>query len=128
MSLDGDILNVAMHWVVRLLEIGGTAVIAFGAVASTAGFLRLVMARISPEERFRSYRASLGRSILLGLELLVAADIIRTVTIEPTLEGVAVLGGLILVRTFLSFSLEAEIDGRWPWQRAMGGSQPNRPL
>src|SRR5690606_628944 len=111
-GLDGDLLNVAMHWVVRVLEIGGAAVITLGAIVSTAGFLRLVLARVPPEERFRSYRASLGRSILLGLELLVAADIIRTVTIEPTLTGVAVLGGLILVRTFLSFSLEAEIDGR----------------
>lgn len=126
--MDGDLLNVAMHWVVRVLEIGGAAVITFGAIVSTADFLRLVLARVPPEERFRSYRASLGRSILLGLELLVAADIIRTVTIEPTLTGVAVLGALILVRTFLSFSLEAEIDGRWPWQRASGGNPPGSSL
>ncbi|MDF2696203.1 MAG: hypothetical protein K0S65_4586, partial [Labilithrix sp.] len=63
------------------------------------------------------YRRALGRSILLGLELLVAADIIRTVAITPTLESVAVLAAIVLIRTFLSFSLELEISGRWPWQK-----------
>jgi hypothetical protein len=59
------------------------------------------------------------RSILLGLEFLVAADIIRTVAVQPSLENVAVLGLIVLIRTFLSFSLEVEIDGRWPWRRAV---------
>jgi uncharacterized membrane protein len=58
----------------------------------------------------------LGQSILLGLEFLVAADIIRTVAVSPTLESVTVLAAIILIRTFLSFSLELEITGRWPWQ------------
>ncbi len=65
------------------------------------------------------FRRSLGRAILLGLELLVAADIIKTVAISPTLESVAVLGGIVLIRTFLSFSLELEITGRWPWQQKL---------
>ena len=60
----------------------------------------------------------MGRSILLCLEFLVAADIINTVAIEPTLESLAVLAGIVIIRTFLSFSLEVEIEGRWPWQRA----------
>ena len=60
-----------------------------------------------------------GRSILLGLEFLVAADIIRTVALQPSLQNVAVLGLIVLIRTFLSFSLEVEIDGRWPWRRAV---------
>jgi uncharacterized membrane protein len=64
-----------------------------------------------------TFRRMLGRAILTGLELLVAADIIRTVAIDPTLESVAVLGVIVLIRTFLSFSLEVEIDGRWPWQK-----------
>jgi uncharacterized membrane protein len=64
-----------------------------------------------------NYR-QVGRSILLGVELLVAADIIRTVAITPTLTSVAVLAGIVLIRTFLSFSLELEITGRWPWQQA----------
>lgn len=61
--------------------------------------------------------------ILIGLELLVAADIIRTVAVEPTLEGVAVLALIVIVRTFLSFSLEVELYGRWPWQRAESESE-----
>ena len=59
-----------------------------------------------------------GRSILLGLEFLVAADIIRTVAVQPSLQNVAVLGLIVLIRRFLSFSPEVEIDGRWPWRRA----------
>jgi uncharacterized membrane protein len=68
------------------------------------------------EEAYRIVRTVFGRSILLGLEFLVAADIIRTVAVQPSLENVAVLGLIVLIRTFLSFSLEVEIDGRWPWQ------------
>lgn len=66
---------------------------------------------------YRLYRQLLGRSILLGLELLVAADIIRTVAVTPTFESVGVLAIIVLIRTFLSFSLELEITGRWPWQK-----------
>ena len=66
------------------------------------------------------FRKSLGRSILTGLELLVAADIIRTVAIEPTLQSVLVLGMIVLIRTFLSMSLEVEIEGKWPWRRGEG--------
>lgn len=66
---------------------------------------------------YRSYRQLLGRSILLGLELLVAADIIRTVAVTPTFASVGVLAIIVLIRTFLSFSLELEITGRWPWQK-----------
>jgi hypothetical protein len=67
----------------------------------------------------RIVRTVFGRSILLGLEFLVAADIIRTVAAQPSLQNVAVLGLIVLIRTFLSFSLEVEIDGRWPWRRAV---------
>jgi uncharacterized membrane protein len=73
------------------------------------------------EEVYRIVRTVFGRSILLGLEFLVAADIIRTVAVQPSLENVAVLGLIVLIRTFLSFSLEVEIDGRWPWQHAVLG-------
>ena len=65
-------------------------------------------------------RSNFGRSILLGLEFLIAADIINTVAVRPTLQSVIVLGAIVLIRTFLSFSLELEIDGRWPWQRRAG--------
>lgn len=66
---------------------------------------------------YRAFRQQLGRAILLGLELLVAADIIRTVSEIPTLEEVFVLAVIVLIRTFLSFTLEVELEGRWPWQK-----------
>jgi uncharacterized membrane protein len=66
---------------------------------------------------YTRFRRVLGRAILLGLELLVAADIIKTVAVTPTLESVAVLAIIVLIRTFLSWSLELEISGRWPWQK-----------
>jgi uncharacterized membrane protein len=73
---------------------------------------------------FQRYRADVGRSILLGLEFLVAADIINTVAIDPSLESLAVLAGIVLIRTFLSFALEVEIEGQLPWQR--GAERPDR--
>jgi uncharacterized membrane protein len=72
--------------------------------------------RVRGANYYGQYKALLGRSLLLGLEILVAADIVRTVALEPTLDSVAVLGILVLIRTFLSWSLVVEIDGRWPWQ------------
>ena len=69
------------------------------------------------------FRSGLGRSILLGLEFLVAADIINTVAVEPTIESLFVLAGIVLIRTFLSFSLQVEIDGRWPWQKGQSAQE-----
>jgi uncharacterized membrane protein len=66
--------------------------------------------------RYEQLKISLGRSLLLGLEILVAADIVRTVALEATLQSVVVLGLLVLIRTFLSWALVVEIEGRWPWQ------------
>ncbi|MFN8175195.1 MAG: DUF1622 domain-containing protein [Solirubrobacteraceae bacterium] len=68
----------------------------------------------------REYRTRLGRALLLGLEILVAADVVRTVAVDPSLESAAVLGMLVVIRTFLSWSLSVEIDGRWPWQAGGG--------
>src|ERR1700712_4211152 len=97
-----------------ILDDAGVLIILGGAAISTA----LVIARIIRGQRpvYRAYRQYLGRSILLGLEFLVAADIIRTVAVTPTLDSVVVLAAIILIRTFLSFSLELEITGQWPWQ------------
>jgi len=69
-------------------------------------------------DTYRQIRQDIGRGILLGLEFLVAADIIRTVAVTPTLEGVLVLGLIVLIRTFLSTALQVELEGQWPWQRA----------
>ncbi|WP_160667490.1 DUF1622 domain-containing protein [Pseudarthrobacter sp. ATCC 49987] len=109
------------------MDIAGVAVMVLGAVISIPMALRGFQPRKLPEGAeplsvYRSYRQLLGRSILLGLELLVAADIIRTVAVTPTFESVGVLAIIVLIRTFLSFSLELEITGRWPWQTQPGGS------
>jgi uncharacterized membrane protein len=93
----------------------GVAIIAIGAVIA-AGFA-LGRLRRKESDTYEKLRQQLGRSILLGLELLVAADIIRTVAVTPTAQSVAVLAGIVLIRTFLSWSLELEISGRWPWQK-----------
>lgn len=82
-----------------------------------------------PEELYRQARLSVGRSILLGLELLVAADIIRTVAVSPSFQSVGVLAAIVAIRTFLSFTLEMEISGRWPWQaepQAAGAAKSRR--
>ena len=93
----------------------GVAVIAGGAVLA----LFMTVGRIRREDggAYDFFRRRLGRAILLGLEFLVAADIIRTVAVTPTAESVAVLGGIVLIRTFLSFSLQLEVTGAWPWQQ-----------
>ena len=110
-----------------LMDFAGVAVMVLGAVMSIPLSLRgyrpkRLPADSEPLSVYRSYRQLLGRSILLGLELLVAADIIRSVAITPTFESVGVLAVIVLIRTFLSFSLELEITGRWPWQSQREGS------
>lgn len=102
----------------KVIDVAGVAAMVTGAIIGTV--IAVTSLSQKRESVYRDYRRFLGRSILLGLELLVAADIIRTVAITPTLDSVAVLGAIVLIRTFLSFSLELEISGRWPWQ-----SKPN---
>jgi uncharacterized membrane protein len=111
----------------RFFEGAGVAVMVLGTLASIVmGVAR--HRRQSGESAFRSFREKVGRSILLGLELLVAADIIRTVSEEPTLRGVLVLGLVVLIRTFLSFTLAVELEGHWPWRSAelRGVNPPSR--
>jgi uncharacterized membrane protein len=79
--------------------------------------------------RYQRYRQDLGHAILLGLEVLVAADIVRTVALTPTPSSVAVLGAIVAIRTFLSWSLALELEGRWPWQRSAAREPiPGRPF
>ena len=114
------------HWIhlaTTAVEIVGTAIIVVGAFGSLAIFLARAARRAAPRASLvADFRSSLGRSILLGLEFLVAADIINTVAVEPTVNSLVVLAGIVLIRTFLSFSLEVEIDGRWPWRRDRGAA------
>jgi uncharacterized membrane protein len=99
----------------RVVDGAGVLAVVLGAVLATV-FAATRLAR-RQSEVYGRFRRFLGRSILLGLELLVAADIIRTVAVTPTLESVGVLACIVLIRTFLSWSLELEITGRWPWQK-----------
>jgi uncharacterized membrane protein len=111
-----DALARFMEPVATSLELFGVAVIALSVMLATGKFLK-DWRRGTLTEAYESYRANLGRGILLGLELLVGADIIFTVTSPLTWESVGLLGVIVLIRTFLSFSLETEIEGEWPWKR-----------
>lgn len=115
MEIFRDIMEIAVF----IIDGFGVLIIVVGAAISTARFL--------PKRTYASYgkyRQDLGRSILLGLEILIAGDIIRTVVVAPTLENVIVLGIIVLIRIVLSISLHMEIEGRWPWQQA-GKSSPS---
>jgi uncharacterized membrane protein len=96
-----------------VLDAAGVLVVVGGAVVATA---RLLFNR-GVGEYYRGYRQDLGRAIVLGLEFLIAGDIIRTVVVAPTLQNVLVLGLIVLIRTFLSLSLQFEIEGKLPWHR-----------
>ncbi len=107
-----------MEQVARGVETVGIVTLVLGLVLALFRAGRSLAGRRGGDEAYRVVRTVFGRSILLGLEFLVAADIIRTVADDPSLENVGVLGVIVLIRTFLSFSLEVEIDGTWPWRRA----------
>jgi uncharacterized membrane protein len=118
-----------LRWLVEIagtsLDAAGVLVVVGGAVVATA---RLLVQRIrGVGEYYRAYRQDLGRAIVLGLEFLIAGDIIRTVAVAPTLQNVLVLGLIVLIRTFLSLSLQLEIDGKLPWSRDNAAALPSRP-
>ncbi|MCC9192169.1 DUF1622 domain-containing protein [Arthrobacter sp. zg-Y916] len=98
-----------------LVDLAGVAAIVAGAVVATVIAARGLLARRA--DVYEMYRQQLGRAILLGLELLVAADIIRTVAVTPTFESLGVLAVIVLIRTFLSYSLQLEVTGKLPWQQ-----------
>jgi uncharacterized membrane protein len=101
----------------RLVELAGVAVLLLGALVAAGAFIRRVTKQVTFQEAYHGLRADLGRAILLGLELLVIADIIGTVAIKPTFQNLGVLAAIVAIRTLLSFTLELEVSGRWPWQR-----------
>jgi uncharacterized membrane protein len=110
-------IKEVMQAISTVFEVSGVAVILAGfAFALWRGASRVHAGRLP--EAYEAVRATFGRSVLLGLEVLVAADLIRTIAVEPTLSNLAVLAALVAIRTFLSWSLEVEIDGHWPWKRA----------
>jgi uncharacterized membrane protein len=116
------VYNDVIERVGTIIDTAGVVVIVAGGVlAFVYGAARLYQRE---PDVYRRFRQQFGQTILLGLELLVAGDIVRTVAATPTLTSVAVLGAIVLIRTFLSFSLEVEISGRWPWQK--GGPAPSK--
>lgn len=108
-------LHEFIETVGQAMDAVGVAVIAGGALISMAVAATRLGRKV---EVYRPLRRQLGASILLGLEFLVAADIIRTVAVTPELRSVLVLGAIVLIRTFLSYSLQLEVTGYWPWQGA----------
>ncbi len=121
-------IRTAIEWAALGIEMLGALVIVAGVmrVAITRGTVRFLM-KLDEPGAYEGYKHQMGRSLLLGLEFLVAGDVVRTVALEPTLLNVAVLGLLVLVRTFLAWTLSVEIEGRWPWQpRADAGSLPKQ--
>lgn len=96
-------------------DLAGVLIIAIGLAVVTFRFLRAVA--VDDPQAYTAYRGGIGRTLLLGLEFLVAADIIRTVATTPTFTSVGVLAAIVAIRTFLSWSLQLEIEGRWPWQK-----------
>jgi uncharacterized membrane protein len=100
------------------IEVAGVVVIAAGVVIGVGLFAWDLLRQAPIRDAYTRLRTFLGRSLLLGLEFLVAGDIIKTVAIEPTRESVVVLAVIVLVRTVLSLSIDVEIDGRWPWRAA----------
>ena len=115
--LDGTWIEQWVAPIASGLEIFGVAVILGAVILASISFAK-DWRRGGIDGAYTRYRANLGRGILLGLEILVGADIIATVTSPLTWESVGLLGIIVLIRTLLSFSLETEIEGRWPWRRS----------
>jgi uncharacterized membrane protein len=104
-----------LHWLGFGFEAGGVLAIVLALVAAFARAARHMAQGRELGEVYHVFRTTLARGILLGLEFLIAADIIGTVAVQPTLENLLLLALIIVIRTFLSFALELEITGRWPW-------------
>lgn len=106
-----------IKWVAVGIEALAIAIIVLGAIITTGQFLLRLIKEGALEESYRRFRSDFGKAILLGLEFLIASDIVGTVAVGPTFQDLGVLALLVAIRTFLSFALELEITGRWPWQR-----------
>jgi len=115
MELHFTEINQIIGIIGKIIEIFGIVTILVGGIFATYHFLKEVRVE-SPPKAYENYRSSLGRAILLGLEFLVGGDIIGTVAAEPTFHSLGILSLIVVIRTFLSFSLEVEIKGHWPWQ------------
>jgi uncharacterized membrane protein len=117
----GNVILVWIEYAALLIELLAVTIIIVATVVALARYLFRYVSRRTGDDPYHQLKVSLGKALLLGLEFLVAADIVRTVALELTLESVSVLGLLVLIRTFLSWSLVVEVEGRWPWQQTKRG-------
>lgn len=115
----GDQAHAFVVFLAKVIELAGVAVIVGGIIFAAVNFVRSGVRSHDWQQAYQQFRSNLGRGILLGLELLVGADIISTITSPLTVESVGLLAGIIVIRTFLSFALETEIEGCWPWRRSL---------
>lgn len=114
--LQETITRTWIEYAATALELFAAAVIVIGIAYGTVRYAIALVSSAQRDAAYRTYRNFIGKNLLLGLEILVAGDIIKTVALEATLENVVILALLVVVRTFLSWSLVVEIEGRWPWQ------------
>jgi uncharacterized membrane protein len=112
--------------VVKVVEAVGAGIMVVGGLAAFVVFALRARRSETLHGAYPALRRDLSRCILLGLEVLIVADIVRTIIVDPTLESVAVLGIIVVIRILLSFSLEVEIDGVWPWRRRQFASRTER--
>ena len=111
----------SIKWVAVGIEAIAIGIIVVGAIITTIIFVVRVIKERSLDDCYRKFRSDFGKAILLGLEFLIASDIVGTVAVGPTYTDLGILALLVVIRTFLSFSLELEITGRWPWQNSTAG-------
>jgi len=111
----------SIKWVALGIESIAIGIIVVGAITTTVIFLVRLIKESALEDCYQRFRSDFGKAVLLGLEFLIASDIVGTVAIGPTFRDLGILALLVVIRTFLSFSLELEITGRWPWQKSLEG-------
>ncbi len=116
-TIDFPGFDQGVKWVAVGIEALAIAIIVIGAVLTSALFILRAVKEGAFDECYRQFRSDFGKAILLGLEFLIASDIVGTVAVGPTFRDLGVLALLVVIRTFLSFSLELEITGRWPWEK-----------
>jgi uncharacterized membrane protein len=117
----------AVSEVVKVVEAVGSTIMVLGGLGALALFARDVIRAGTAGGAYTALRRNLGRCILVGLEVLIVADIVRTIIVDQTIESVAVLGVIVVIRIALSFSLEVEMDGAWPWRRRQVDARDSTP-
>jgi uncharacterized membrane protein len=123
-----DNIKELVHVAVLAMEVVAVVIIVAGLAVGMVRFAVQVVRRVSRADAYHGFRVWMGRALLLGLEILVAADVVNTVALEPTLGNVMALGLLVVIRTFLGWGLVVEIEGRWPWQSKSAPASVSREL